>query len=112
VEERTGLNKLLRGLAEQTELENSPLFLRWIQRSVSLIGLRIAATAHSLQQASGQAEPSVNAALDHLGWREVSTLRVIHQTEWGQRRIEKVIAIVGRLEEAWVLERVGRDVAA
>jgi len=108
VERETGLGEVIDGLAAESALDGSALFLRWVRRSFSLIGLRVAAATHGRE-----GEHAVQTALDALGWREpLQRLRVIHQSEWGQRRLEKLLEIAGRLDEQSVLEAVGHDVAA
>jgi len=106
VERETGLGEVLRGLSAQPELAGSPLLQRWLARSFSLIGLRVAALAHAQQT-------PVQAALERLGWRDrLDRLRLTYKTEWGVRCLERICDITGRLDEEWLLETVGRDAAA
>ncbi len=114
VEEQTGLNRLADGLLERTEFEHSALFARWIQDRLALLSLRVAAAAHALQ-AGGRAAAAtaVDQALQRLGWLQaIATLRLVHKSEYGQRRLERIVGIVSRLDEEWVLERVGIHAAA
>jgi glutamate dehydrogenase len=102
VERQTGLAEIAAALTAQEELAGSPLFRRLVQRTLDRAALRVASAARKTPGTSQHAR--VAAALDHLAWRDaLRRMRVVLKTEWGARRLDKIMDIAAGLDEGAAL---------
>jgi NAD-specific glutamate dehydrogenase len=108
IESRTSLGEMFHQLSSEPELRDSPLLSACLRQSFSRVCLRVAAIALPMPEPD-----AVSAALRMLSWDEpLRRLRLAYKTEWGERRLARILAITDRLDQQVLFAGLAFDEAA